>query len=545
MTSSNTISRLPRWTLSVQCWLLSVVLGLLSAGPLHAATKDTYQNPLDVIIADPFILRANNTYYLYGTTVANYGLEVFSSSNLIDWRGRGFVLHRTPDSWAKNKFWAPECFEHHGKYYLHYTASGEARSLRICLAVANTPLGPFTDVKSPWLDPGQAVIDSHVFKDTDGQLYLYYVLDCSENKFSEVRVCKLSDDLVPSKESWFCARPSQPWEGTVWNEGPFVIKHRDTYYLTYSANAYSDSHYGLGVATAPTPLGPWTKSPSNPVLQKTDTAPGPGHNAVIASPDGKELFLVYHTLQNPGYNAARQLAMDRMHFVAAPNPSSPDVLVVDGPTTTDQPFPSGSAAVVRGRNDEFSSPTLDRKAWTVFGEEPQHYTLKDGHLTIQTADGDVAEKRDDAENLFLQYAPRGDFDVTTHVNIHPAENYENAFLCIWQDHDNFLKLASVHDQRPRLEVAAETAGHYDSHLFENTLGDDLYLRIARRGDRYSFYASSDDTHWTTLSADVRSGLGDLRVGVGAASPGTRATTRASFDFVRFTPVSQEPAKLPR
>lgn len=511
------------------------------SSPLRAETRDTYQNPLDVIMADPFVLRVDKTYYLYGTTVASYGLQVFSSPNLIDWRNHGFALRRTANSWARNRFWAPECFEHHGKYYLHYTAAGEAKSLRICLAVGDSPVGPFKDVKAPWLDPGQAVIDSHVFKDTDGQLYLYYVVDCSENKFSEIRVCRLSDDLTPSKESYFCARPSQDWEGTVWNEGPFVVKHKGAYYLTYSANAYSDPAYGLGVATAASPVGPWTKSPNNPVFQRTEEAAGPGHNSIIASPDGKELFLVYHTLQNPGFNAARQIAVDRMRFVPSPDRSSPDRLVIDGPTTTEQPFPSGAAPERRGVSDEFSSDAIDRTVWTVFGEEVRNYALKSGRLTIQTADGDVAEKRDDQENLFLQYAPRGDFDVTTHVTMNPTVNYQNAFLCVWQDHDNFIKLATVYSDRPRIEVAIETKAKYDSHLFDNMLGTDLYLRVTRRGEAYGFSVSKDNAHWTTLMSDVKPGLTDLRVGVGAASPGTRASTAASFDYVRFTPVSREAA----
>ncbi|HZZ42193.1 MAG TPA: family 43 glycosylhydrolase [Tepidisphaeraceae bacterium] len=510
-------------------WWLGFVL--LLAGVAQAG--DTYQNPLDVIIADPFVLRTKDAYYLYGTTVASFGLQVFSSTNLIDWRGHGFVLHRTGNSWAQNRYWAPECFEYRGKYYLHYTASSLKSTMRICLAVADTPLGPFTDVKTPWLDPGQAVIDSDVFRDTDGKLYLYYVLDCSENGYSEIRVCALGDDLTPAKKSAFCLKPSQKWEGKTWNEGPFVMKHNGTYYMTYSANVYAEPSYGLGYATAVSPMGPWTKSETNPILQKRPGVAGPGHNAVTTSPDGKELFVVYHTLQNPGFNTARQLAVDRMHFEKAPR-GGPDRMVMDGPTATPQPFPSGAALEIRGKSDEFSGTELNRKVWTVFNEDAQTYALKAGHLLIRTMDGDVAEKRDDAENIFLQYAPLGDFTATTHVTIDPRMNYQNAFLCVWQDHDNFVKLATVYSDKPRLEVAIESAAKYDSHLFDNTLGTDVYLRITKRSDRYSFAASRDNIHWMTMMADVQPALTDLRVGIGAASPGTNRSTTASFDFIHFT-----------
>ena len=526
----------------IQLRILSLLI-LLVGSVVGAQPRDNYQHPLDVVIADPFVLKHEDTYYLYGTTVAYYGFEVFSSPNLIDWRKHGFVLTETKDSWAKNKFWAPECFEQDGKFYFHYTAAGAKTSLRVHLAVGDSPLGPFKDLKTPWLDPGQAVIDTHVFKDDDGQLYLYYVIDCSENKFSEIRVCKLDKDLNPSAESAFCARPSQAWEGETWNEGPFVLKHRQTYYLIYSGNAFFDQHYGLGYATAPTPMGPWTKHEGNPILQKTDTAAGPGHNSVIASPDGSELFVVYHTLQNPGFNAARQLAVDRMKFVANADPSKPDVMVIDGPTTDYRPFPAGAPSVVRGQSDEFAAAGIDRSVWTVFNENPRHYTIKDGKVVISTTDGDVAERRDDQNNLFLQYAPvAGDFEVITRVIVDPRVDYQNAFVILWQDHDNFIKLATVHDQRPRLEVAIETGATYKSQLFDNTLGADLRLRITRMDGRYSFAASADGRRWKPLVTDLPDTLKDLRVGFGAASPGTKESTVASFDYFRFTPLSPKTAK---
>lgn len=58
---------------------------------------------------------------------------------------------------------------------------------------------------------------------------------------------------------------------------------------------YADPRYGIGFATAPSALGPWTKSLTNPIVS-TDRAigvPGTGHNLITVSPDGSELFMVY------------------------------------------------------------------------------------------------------------------------------------------------------------------------------------------------------------------------------------------------------------
>lgn len=520
--------------------LLSLCLLLLPSCARADAAKvpDTYCNPLDVIMADPFVLKHENAYYLYGTTVANYGFEVFSSPDLINWTYRGMVMRKSDDSWAQNRFWAPECFEHKGKFYFHYTATSAKRSLRVGLAVADTPVGPFKDIKTPWIDPGQAVIDSHVFRDVDGKLYLYYVIDCSENKFSEIRVCPLSDDLVPDlAKSQFVAKPSQEWEGTVWNEGPFVLRRGDMYYMMYSANGFMDPYYGMGYATAKSPMGPWTKYDGNPILQRNTEVGGPGHNSVIESPDGKELFAVYHTLQNPGFNAARQLAVDRLRFI--PDGAGPAKMVIDGPTIIPQPLPSGAGPFVRGQSDDFSAARLDRRRWTIFNEDPKDWSLDGGRIVIHTRDGDVAEKRDDLENVFLQYAPHGDFDAVTRVKIEATKNYQHAFLCLWQDIDHFAKVVIVYSDEPRLEVGIEQAGKYESRLFPNPLGNDVYLRVARRGNLYTFSASRDGNRWTDLVADAPLEFKDLRVGLGAASPGPERanppSVPAAFDFLHFRP----------
>ena len=62
------------------------------------------------------------------------------------------------------------------------------------------------------------------------------------------------------------------------------------------------------------------------------------------SPDGKEMFIVYHTHFAPGQVQPRKMNIDRMRF--APNPEGgPDILEVYGPTLTLQPMPSGAPAM--------------------------------------------------------------------------------------------------------------------------------------------------------------------------------------------------------
>ncbi len=507
----------------------SVFLAVLLAPGTFCARGEvtTFANPLDVVIADPFVLRQGPTYYLYGTTDARSGFKVWTSTNLVDWRSRGFAYRKNDTDFGQRHFWAPEAFEHKGKFYLHYTAASKEHSQRIVLAESDSPLGPFKEVKAPWFQSKLCVIDSHVFKDDDGQLYLYYVLDCSENGDSEIYVRKVSDDLVVSNEDTFCAKPSQPWEGDQWNEAPFVIKRGDAYLMMYSANGYFDSRYNVGYATAPSPLGPWTKAPENPVLRHTKDVSGPGHNALIESPDGTELYAIYHTHQLMTGGPKRHLATDPVKVIE--EPGKPPRLVFEGPSATPQPLPSG-AKVFAGVSDEFSTNELGA-SWTTFNERRSNWKLDDGFLTVETRDGDVFEERTDLQNLFLQYAPADDFAITTRVTFTPKENYQHASLYVWQDHNHYAKLALCYDDGLRLETAREVGGKYEKHLSDAT--DERFLRIRKTGDKLTFHVSADGEDWRQLDVTFDVKFHDVKVGIAAGSPAGKPA-EAKFDFFRMT-----------
>ena len=281
-------------------------------------------------MADPFVLWYDQTYYLYGTS-ADDGFRAWKSSNLMDWDTVGYVYRRSEASWAQDSFWAPEVVYYRGKFYLIFSAKGTAPDgLRICLAVSDSPKGPFRDLHVPLFDHGFSCIDGHLFVDQDQTPYLYYEMVGAVGKPHEeagyfwgmIFGVQLSQDLsgLVRDEPQLCVYPTQDWEnptGTLARstEGMTVFQHDSTYYMTYSANHYTDPQYGVGYATAPHPLGPWTKSMVNPILSQRPELglSGPGHNGVVCSPDTQELFIVYHSHADPGAPSVRRmLNVDRL-----------------------------------------------------------------------------------------------------------------------------------------------------------------------------------------------------------------------------------------
>lgn len=353
-----------------------------------------YSNPTNISnIGDPFVLKVEDTYYCYPTSSPS-GYLVYRSKDLVHWEEIGQAYTSTSKGWANQDFWAPEVVAYQGKYYMYYTARWkEQQSLRIGVAVSDTPTGPFVDVLTePMFDYGYAVIDAHVFIDTDNNKYLYFSRDCSENIVvnrheSHIYGVRLSEDMVSViGQPQLLTKPDQPWElnsgDYVWNEGAFVLKHEGLYYLMYSSNYYASRDYSIGYATSLNPLGPFKKYENNPVLATKDSwkdISGPGHHSLVYSPDDSELWVVYHThtvAQIGGGN--RQVAIDRMGFL------EDGTLYINGPTLGPQLLPSG-AGLFKNIAQE-SSITYNGKAIDFLNNGD--YSLSDVKKSIHIQESD-------------------------------------------------------------------------------------------------------------------------------------------------------------
>ncbi len=291
--------------------------------------EKTYSNPV-CGGADPFVLLWEGKYYLYSTNCRD-GYHVFVSDDLATWEDKGYCL-KAEDVKGDRGFWAPEITVRDGKFYMVYIANEH-----LGIAVADNPLGPFKQEKKEWLNEKNE-IDGHFFVDDDGTTYLYFVRFDNGN----VLYCaKMNDDLLSYDESTvkFLFRAEDEWELKDCSvvEGPFVLKHKGKYYLTYSANHTRSPFYAIGCAIADNPFGPFKKVDYNPILAKTDTVDGPGHHSFTTSKDGKRLICVYHTHNQEGFSHGRQTCIDPAEFVPNPN-GGDDILVIHGPTRGPQPL---------------------------------------------------------------------------------------------------------------------------------------------------------------------------------------------------------------
>ncbi len=298
--------------------------------------QEMFTNPILDGCADPDVIWHDGVCYLYATNTdrkedQEKGFKVYSSTDLVHWTDRGMAL-RAADSWGEDQFWAPDIVYVDGLFYLSYSVEEH-----LCIATSASPLGPFVQKEKKPLHEDIKEIDSHFFQDKDGTWYLYFVRFFESN---QIWGAQMTEDRMGIREETLTQLliPDTPWECDQWpvNEAPYMIYHNDLYYLTYSGS-HCLSNYGSGYAVSDSPLGPFTKYEGNPILRSNDRVHGVGHHCITHSPDGKQMFIIYHrhydlTKMNP-----RRLCVDTLHF--EPQQSGPDILVVDGPTTEPQAVP--------------------------------------------------------------------------------------------------------------------------------------------------------------------------------------------------------------
>jgi beta-xylosidase len=191
----------------------------------------------------------------------------------------GEALHVRDVPWAKQQLWAPDAAFKNDTYYLFFPARDAEDVFRIGVATSQTPSGPFKP--EPDYIPGSFSIDPAVLVDDDGQAYMYFgglwggqlekwqtgeFLPNAEGPAPGEpalgpRVARLTEEMLTftdaPKEISILDEDGQPIlagdEERRYFEGPWVHKHNDLYYLSYSTG----STHRIVYATSTDPEGPF------------------------------------------------------------------------------------------------------------------------------------------------------------------------------------------------------------------------------------------------------------------------------------------------
>jgi hypothetical protein len=203
--------------------------------------------------------------------------------------------------------------------------------------------------------------------DEDGARYLFYAADFLDHSHigTGIVVDRMLDPFhlagspqpaARARFDWQVYHPNRPEKGGVrWHtvEGPFVLKHKDRYYLMFSGGNWQNDTYGLGYAVSDRiDSGEEWEQPCDgdrvmPVLKSNQRQGviGPGHNSVVRGLDNRQLFCVYHRWDPE--SDERVMSIDRLEWIG-------DRLDVLGPSTGVQAV----AAVPDLQNGLLDSPQV-------------------------------------------------------------------------------------------------------------------------------------------------------------------------------------------
>ncbi|MBC8234381.1 DUF1349 domain-containing protein [bacterium] len=161
-----------------------------------------------------------------------------------------------------------------------------------------------------------------------------------------------------------------------------------------------------------------------------------------------------------------------------------------------------------------------------------------GYLIMRAEPGlDLRRGENFAASRLVLEVP-GDFGIET--RIHVSSNLEeHGGLLIWRNEASFLRLEKTSGAHPYKGDVVFERHHWRPTLIGRIRGmqraRELYLRIERRGNEFSGYASTDGVSWISAGTTVM-GMGEnLEIGLFAVSPGDKEHVKPTvtrFDYLR-------------
>ena len=313
-----------------------------SSAPISgSANVPAYKNPVyNSSAPDPSVVQAKDgTYFVYAT-----GGVLLKSNNLANWEkvSSNWKLTGAPNEAGGSK-WAPDVTKIGDKYVLTYTSPTGTPEYpsggdpQIAYAIADDAGGSFA-YKGKLSLPYPFSIDSHIFIDDDGKIWLFW-----GGGIINVVELTLNGDTLQTKgqSKELLTKGGVGSSATI--EGAWVVKRGDWYYLTYSQGRYNindgSPEYRVLVARSKTVNGDYEPNNSmRPILEGKAPVLYPGHHSIATDSSGAD-WIIYHGYFN-GNRSTRTMMLDRLTY----DTGWPVVNGGNGPSSEQQSGGGGVAA---------------------------------------------------------------------------------------------------------------------------------------------------------------------------------------------------------
>lgn len=320
-------------------------LFLATSLAVFAQSKKPISKPLvsHIYTADPSAHVFNGKIYIYPSHDIESGVPQDDEGGHFDMKDyhilsmdkiggkvtdHGVALDIKNIPWAGRQLWAPDAAFKNGTYYLYFPVKDKKDVFRMGVATSKSPVGPFKAEKEPI--KGSFSIDPSVFKDTDGNFYMYFggiwggqlqrwktgtydpkgKLQNDNQPALAPKIAKLSKDMLSFSEEAKDVKILDK-NGKIllagdntkrFFEASWVHKYKGKYYFSYSTG---DTHL-INYATGNNPYGPFTYQGIvlNPVEGWTN------HHSIVEV-KGK-WYLFYHDVQLSGKTHLRNVKVTEL-----------------------------------------------------------------------------------------------------------------------------------------------------------------------------------------------------------------------------------------
>ena len=218
---------------------------------------------------------------------------------------------------------------------------------------------------------------------------------------------------------------------------------------------------------------------------------------------------------------------------SVPGAASVNVTGPDGITSTYTVY-----LAHRALSDGFNGTTVGPQ-WTWIRQDPANEHVSSGSLVITPEQGDLTGTTNPARNILVQPA-LGDWTIESKLTFStpPHLDTQQGGIIAYQDDDNYLKLDWEYSSGAA-QLSETTADSLSGTLVTQELttiptagllGDTVWLRMTKRGPRYTTYYSADGMHFIPIY-NVGASLSNVKVGLFAWNgPSTSTDLNVAFDY---------------
>ena len=292
----------------------AMLAGCAPRPPAARPTADaaTFENPIKVAGADPFVVQWKGSYLLIESRDGGIWITRSARNDLTDFdSGSQVKIWSAPaDGPDCADVWAPELHAIGDRWYVYFAATtcdkNNANHRMFVLESSSAdPLGSYVDKGRISDAADRWAIDGTQFAWQGKRYFVWSGWPGRKNGQQNLYIARMSSATKLVGTGVLLAEPTEPFERNAMpiEEGPEALIHGGVLRVVYSASGSWTDDYCLGMLTFrggdPLDRAAWTKSPK-PVFASSAAVFGPGHGSFVKSPDGTQDWLVYHSARYSG-----------------------------------------------------------------------------------------------------------------------------------------------------------------------------------------------------------------------------------------------------